>query len=210
MSGGANGLNDAFEAACTPGTVTGNANQIIAEDGVNNEDRMLGNANNSGGELNSGGDFVILKLADIVPSGNDLTIPWADRHNNSPGGSTTFLQIAVSFDNVTYTTLAYPSTTQTSGSPTWITNTVTLPVNTQYVRFDHDEAGANANDYYVDAVAYSFNDQSCNTAIDTDFDGIANYLDLDSDNDGITDNREAQGPIISITLRQRRRRRRNR
>jgi hypothetical protein len=144
-------------------------NALAAPDGVN-------------ALIHWGGDYIILDLEDVVPSGEELEFTWRKR----PGESgTASMVLSVSTDNNSYTSQTYPTTSST----TLTTSTVTLSADARYIRITKNNS-VSGSDFEVDAVSYS-NGNGCET--DNDKDGVADIDDIDDDNDGILDIIEGEG-----------------
>ncbi len=162
------GILDATEGFCTGAAVS------YTESGIINPNFALGKKDGAYA-LFQVNDSLTLDLGHTVPSGGDINVTLA--RNNNPGN----YNIEASTDNSnwavigtfsggtvgTLQTVTYASPTPTGGA--------------RYIRFIR-----NGGALQIDAVEYA-----C-TVRDTDGDAIPDFRDLDSDNDGIPDNIEAQ------------------
>ncbi len=179
-----NGLDDSVDPNCA---TSGSASWIFNESSVGNPFNALGSINGTNATFNDAADFIILDMGVTLPGGTTITVAATVglgnqiRLEQSTDGA--------NFSNtITFTNLA--TTYTTSGGARYIR--VTSPT-------------ANAS---LDALTHASSNQCAGTGTaatltNTDGDALANYLDLDSDNDGLTDNREAQpsaGFIVITSL----------
>ncbi|WP_421898536.1 discoidin domain-containing protein [Marinoscillum sp.] len=190
-----NGLNDAHDPACdgNPITINGNATSQT-NTGVTNADNAVGAPDGVYATTNNAGDQLNLYLGQSVPSSTTVYINMS----RDTGTGNLDMTISRSADGVTYdggqTVTINQNTTATDYS-------YVLPANSSYIRIQ--PAGATVRRIYH--ISYSFsqaNPCSGGSALnppDTDADGIDNYRDLDSDNDGIVDTYEAGGTTNTST-----------
>jgi hypothetical protein len=127
------------------GTCSGNA-VSQTNTNVNNANRALGAANNSGAELHDNGDILILDLTngDLLTSGGNITIYWR-RTNSNPN-----ITVSTS-DGSTWTTIGSYTGSDFAAVNTWTSRNITLTANTRYVRF----ASNNNENVQVDAVSFN-------------------------------------------------------
>ena len=174
------GLLDKDEKACTP-IDAGPATGILLNTNVTNADDILDSNNGNGAQFDSLGDKFIIDLGSAVPAGtvlkidasasntNDKTITI--EQSNNDGSSTShikfFTKESTSNENIDYI----------------------LSKDTQYIKISMTADGGGV--LYLNYLEIQPYDEC--VAIDTDGDGLPNHIDLDSDNDGITDVIEAGG-----------------
>ncbi len=188
-----NGLADAYDPACDglsiPTAATGGTDAGTTGT-VTNSANIIDNDNGTFGILDNNSAIMDVQLAGPVPVGNVITIRGRrDDNNNS-----TF-SISQSTDDGTYTnTVGYTGT----NTITDYTYTVTGS-DASYIRIDR----TNNRDTRIYHISYTYLATApCSggiaiTPTDTDSDGFDNYLDIDSDNDGIVDTWEAGGTADS-------------
>jgi hypothetical protein len=171
------GIPDYLEIApCPIGqtlvTTAGNADAVVGSNLVTNPNNSLGAPNTTEvtyqGNNNSRVD---LDLTDVLPAGTTLAITW---RKISGGGNAEFDLYWGSSATGPWTFFQNIATNSTS----LITTNVTIPNAAQFFRIERDRRIP-----ALDAVAYSF--IACTP--DFDMDGIPDGVDLDSDNDGISD-----------------------
>ncbi len=175
------GLDNSFDPVCQE-TIVGNADAVTLDNGVDNSSNAIGNDNSTFAELR-GGDDMVLDLTDLVPSGSTIQIFVSGNDANTETGDIEQSTDALGTILTNLSTLSFNSDVATAVN-------YTLTADTRYLRF------SNASDRYrVYSVYYSFNSTSAcanplGTPIalsDIDSDGTPDYLDSDSDNDGVTD-----------------------
>ncbi|TMM28583.1 T9SS type A sorting domain-containing protein [Polaribacter aestuariivivens] len=156
---------------------------LTSQSGIVNSGNLTGEPDDNSGEVNTNGNVFVLDFGSVFPAGTQYEITWKRR----VGATGTAIPIInESTDNTTYTrNLDAPTSTQ---SDNFQTDIVTSNVAFRYIQITK-QTDPSITDFEVDAIGI-LNTTSCNN--DSDGDGIANYLDLDSDNDGIPDNIEAQ------------------
>ena len=101
-------------------------------------------------------------------------------------------------DNTNWTTIPGTNATQAQAALTGVelsSSSRIFPLTANDTQYDSYRlrwlsGGQIIWDCYINEI--TFTEGACNAAPDTDGDGIPNYLDIDSDNDGIIDNYEAQ------------------
>ncbi|ARV14447.1 T9SS type A sorting domain-containing protein [Polaribacter sp. SA4-12] len=159
---------------------TGTASGIADYSSVGNPQNAINGNNNQRASLNSVNDYLIVDLGYIIP--NNIVISIRAKSNNSPNHE---MSVEQSLDGVTFSNLQ----NDTFGNNTEVAKTYTLVGTSRFIRIKlsvDDGAGS----LQIDNVTYAaFTLVDCQ---DTDSDGIPDSLDIDSDNDGIIDNREAQ------------------
>ena len=194
----ANGFEDSVDPSCdgVPINNNGFATSVFSESGVNGANpssNALGESTDDlvYAEIDAVGDNIVFYLGRTVSSGTTITIRM-DR--NGGGGQTGTADIEESADGTTFIVAAQnEAIANTPGDYTY-----TLTNNADYIRITHASETAGGLDTYIIELSYTYttaNPCSGGSAIvlvDTDSDGINNHQDLDSDNDGITDNVEAQ------------------
>ncbi len=191
-----NGLEDAHDPGCvnvTGGTFSGNATAVFSETGlVLAGTNATGAADATGTFLDDDTDELILDFGTTILSGQNLTVV-NQTFSGATNGQFIFDQ---STDGTNFTNAQLQNTTSIGS----FTNaTYTLAADAQYlrVRLNVDPG----NFHGIDAVTYNYTIAGGNpcavtgvavTPPDADSDGIPNHQDIDSDNDGIVDNIEAQ------------------
>jgi len=159
------GILDTIELSCT-----GTADSFTAN-GIANPGNALGARDDNRATMGIGDSFV-LDLTNTVDAGEDIFITLA--RNNNAGNYT----IQASADGSSFTDIGTYSSgiVDVAGTVTY-----TAPVGgARYIRFIRNGGGL-----HIYSIEYS-------CILDADGDGIANQLDLDSDNDSIPDNVEGQ------------------
>jgi len=142
---------------------------------------------NNGIALNAVGEYIIVDLGSIIPAGVDVVFTlW--RNGNANNRVLRFAQLPD--DNVNLGGGTNPQTIERNdiaGGASVTSFTYTLTENTRYIQSEMTiRLGGRIE--IVEATIQAFT--NCQ---DTDGDGVADYLDLDSDNDGIPDIIEAGG-----------------
>lgn len=187
-----NGLEDDYDPGCvniTGGTFSGNATAVFSENGLTNAGtNATGVADDTGTFLDSSTDFLVIDFGTTIIADQDVTI--------RVGATTTGGQLTIdqSTDGTNFSNIRTLPTTAA-----WVNNTYTLSADAQYirVRLSVDPGGFHG----IDAMSYNYTVAGGNpcgvtgtelATTDTDSDNVPNHQDLDSDNDGITDNVEAQ------------------
>jgi len=194
------GLLDGLEC---PGTAIpqGNANGVVDFNSVNNPSNAIGNAGGRA-NINNTGDFLVIDLGYIIPSGTKIFIDSRRGSNAGDyrmqigqslsytvGGSNTFTNNKTDDGTVDYKWTPWPNTSPTPE----IKHEYVLVGDARYIEITM-ETDAGAGNIQIDNVYYEpFTLADCQ---DSDLDGISDYLDLDSDNDGIIDRVEAQTTIL--------------
>lgn len=190
-----NGLHDPYDDACI-GLQAGNATAVFSENSVTTSANTTGAPDNTRSQMNNVADFLVMDLGLLIPVGQTVTI---DSRNVTSAHQMGVEQSADGTNfgtevNYTFTTIGTDQNqvyTVTGSAARYFRITMSV-----------DAGGGNIE---VDALSYSFTICAVGTAItppNTDSDSYANYLDLDSDQDGIPDNREAQteGAYIAPVL----------
>lgn len=189
----ANGLDDAYDANCTGAgsSASGNATAVFSSANFVNTGNAVGAINFGASTSVTIGATLVMDLGVVVPAGEDISISVGT--SNTAGIVTSIEQSA---DGSTF-----PSPNQqyylTATPGFFETITYTLTADSRYIRFTFAE-NPNAGTIFIDALVYNYNITACAVAAalaaqDTDSDTVADYLDLDSDNDGIVDVTEAGG-----------------
>jgi len=183
-----NGFEDAYDPSCDGTTVVTSVNaDSQTNSGVTNANNALGAIDANYAELRNN-DILTLHLSTVVTSGNTIVIRLSDPNGGS-NGAANIEQSAngTSFSN----TYAYSAT---ANAPSTEDINYVLTADAQYIRITRTN-----NRVAVYGVDYSYSTVACGgtigtalTTTDTDSDGYDDYLDLDSDNDGIVDNVESQ------------------
>lgn len=212
------GYNDVLDAAievCTFSsnniTVTGNGVSVSTNTGIINPNNAIANPDGTVAELADDTDVLGLDFGQSIPSGAVVNIHWRATTN----GNAANLGVRISLVNPGVYSNQTPTPLSTA-SATIGTSTITTTVASRFIEiFD-----AGADGFQIDAISWSFSKtlttKSCVTNAGTplivtgadtngdgvpnsyptdDFDGdrILNFLDLDSDNDGVADVVETAG-----------------
>ncbi len=187
-----NGLHDAFDPACTGAgsSGSGNATAVFSSANFTNTGNITGASDFNATTSTTVGATIVANLGATVPGGQDITIVIGNL------GTELITTIEQSTDGTTYVNSNIQS--YVAGNPGFYeTITYTLIADAQYIRFTLS-SNPNAGTVFIDALSYNYNITACAAASalsipDTDSDGVDNYLDLDSDDDGIVDVFEAGG-----------------
>lgn len=180
-----NGLADPYDPACDGTVYSGNATAVYAENSVGNSANAVGGSNNTQATMNNTGDYLVIDMGTTIPVGQFISIEAQVSNNfhvmgvEPSANGTTFGTEATFTFNATGTDEI--KNYQVAGSPA------------RYLRLSMN-TDAGSGSVQIDALSYNYTICSGGVALsvtDSDGDGFPNYLDLDSDNDGITDNREA-------------------
>ena len=123
----------------------GNAISVISETGVNNSAYALGSSDGDCAQLGSNGDQLVLDLTggSLILSGETVDIIW--RRASGTNGDPINL-VEISSDNSNWTSI----NTYTVSSLTFVTQSITLTINSRYIRF------TNSNNYNLDLDAVTF------------------------------------------------------
>jgi len=154
----------------------GNADLVVSNSGVNNPTQALGVADTDGAELFENGDVFVLDLTDIIPTGSNYTISWAERGGES---GTASMILEESIDGVNWITHPTPPTTN---STSFVNAVITANSTARYIRISKDNPPS-STDFLINSVTYNVN--TC--IADSDNDGISDDVDIDDDNDGVLD-----------------------
>ncbi|MBV6644105.1 MAG: hypothetical protein KI790_01570 [Cyclobacteriaceae bacterium] len=184
-----NGLADSADPACDGASGSGNAT-AQTNTGATNPANAIGNTPGTFAEI-ANSAVLTLDMGEVVPSGNTIVLSL----NDGAAGINAIADVSQSEDGTSFTNVQrYTATTGVDTAPIGPENfNYVLTSDARYIRLT-EASGAN-RPVDVHLLSFSYTNCSGGTAVtisDTDADGIANHLDLDSDNDGITDNREAQ------------------
>ncbi|WP_422359043.1 T9SS type A sorting domain-containing protein [Reichenbachiella sp.] len=180
-----NGMEDSVDELCdgNPIVTSYYAVTLFENNGMDDTDNALGEPDGTYAFTNANGEYMTVQFGRTIPNGTDVLFNLAINGNFN-------FTTSQSTDGTVFTNAVQQSAT---GLTTPTDYTYTLNADADYIRFQAD-GGTERQLYHI---YYNVTSGPCfgGTAItlpDSDSDGIANHLDLDSDNDGITDNREAQ------------------
>ncbi len=141
---------------------------------------------NNGITLNAIGEYIVVDLGSIIPSGVDVVFTlW---RNNVTNKTLRFAQLpsaAVSLGGGTNPQTI--SATSIAGGSSVTSFTYSLDADTRYIQVEMTVRDGGRIEI-VEATIQAYRE-----CVDTDGDGIEDYIDLDSDNDGIPDIIEAGG-----------------
>ncbi|WP_273567703.1 GEVED domain-containing protein [Maribacter halichondriae] len=151
------------------------ATAVITDNSVGNETNALGSNDNTTASFNDNSDELVLEMASLVNSGDKATV-------NGPEGHVFNVWISSSSTGP-WTSL---------GSNT-LDYTFTSPIDWQYIRLMR-ATGSNQRISYIEAEK-SISLFTCEA--DYDGDSIPDFMDLDDDNDGITDCVESSDQVSS-------------
>jgi large repetitive protein len=188
-----NGLDDAYDGDCTGAgsSGSGNATAVFSSANFTNPGNATGASNFTSATSTTRGATIVMNMGASIPSGQDITITIA----TSAAGDGSVILIEQSTDGTDFST---PNQQYfITSTPGFYENITYKPtIDAQYLRFTISERPGGT--FFLDALSYNYNIAACAAAADlvalnTDGDGVANYLDLDSDNDGIVDIIEAGG-----------------
>lgn len=184
-----NGLADQYDPACTGGNVTGRGDASAGTSGsITNAARAYDNNAGNYSVLNDNGSTQDIELQDIVYAGVTLSVNLGSNTLLSNASGTIYQSV----DDVTY--INPQNYTVFSTTSTTVNYTLTETAN--YIRIVKTNASGSP-DTRVYIINYTYNlctgtTGTAPTLPDTDADGVPNYLDIDSDNDGIPDLIETQ------------------
>ena len=182
------GLDDAFDLTCdaTPTTVAGNGALVESQSGALNPNNILGAPDGANARLNQTNEFIVVLLEDEVAVGQTITV-------NATSFRNTVLGIAQSvngqdFTNAqSYTNLnAAPETFVVAGEPARYIG----------VAMTQDDNGLLSDgNIDIDAISYNYTIDNCAgfvagspvSPVDTDGDGTPDFLDTDSNDNGVLD-----------------------
>ncbi|MEL6559411.1 MAG: T9SS type A sorting domain-containing protein [Bacteroidota bacterium] len=186
-----NGLNDVNDTDCFLLT-NANATDETTGNGTN-PDNAVGSDLVSFAQVTLA-EFIILDLGFDVPSGSTIDITM----NDAVGLVNATADVFQSVTGVVGTFTNQQLYTATTGADQGTGPEVFSYVLSGNARFIAIQEASNSNTP-VNIHGLTFDADFCSgvtgvaiTLLDTDTDGVDNHLDLDSDNDGISDNREAQ------------------
>lgn len=189
-----NGIDDSIDAACV-GTISGNA-ASQTNNGATNPDNALGVPDDTYATISlfANNETMTLTLDNVIPSGTAITI---SARNFDEGGNGSSFSVTQSTDGAIFSnTQNYTTTVETVAGEDFTYTTTIADV--QVIRITQTDAD---DDMGLDGVAYTIPGCPAATEVvipDTDADGVDNHLDLDSDNDGISDNRESQNSVSYV------------
>ncbi|WP_420581730.1 T9SS type A sorting domain-containing protein [Reichenbachiella sp.] len=180
-----NGMEDSVDELCdgNPIVTPYYAATLFENNGMDDTDNALGAPDGTYAFTNANGEYITVQFGRTIPNGTDVIF------NLAIDGNFNFTT-SQSTDGTNFTNAVQQSAT---GLTTPTDYTYTLNADADYIRFQAD-GGTERQLYHI---YYNVTTGPCFggtpiTIPDTDSDGVPNHLDLDSDNDGITDNREAQ------------------
>lgn len=186
-----NGIDDNYDIACDGSTINDYAKTIASTSGALNNPSNAADSDPNSYCVIKDGAYITLDLGLIISSGTTITVNLATNNNN---GGTSTGTITQSADNSTFTNSQVWS--YTTHPTNGIATSYTLSGDARYIRVSRAAYSDKNGRLYM--INYSIT--TCNgtmgTAIanpNTDGDGLSNFLDLDSDNDGIPDVVEAGG-----------------
>jgi len=191
-----NGLHDPYDPDCDGITTVNGSGVATINNGATNPGNAVDGNTSTGADLRNN-DWLIIDLTGggTIPSGATITITAME---GDAGGNNDELRVAET-NNTDGTGLTDVYTNYVLSAGVNVPETVT-PFNlSQAVRYIYVSQAANGENPYVNHVAYSYTSVGgCSGGValtrrDTDGDGVSDYLDLDSDNDGIVDAIEAGG-----------------
>ena len=148
------------------------ASSVIVDDSVNNQNNALGNNDGNNARFNDEDDELVLEMSESINSGDSVTVNGEDGDD---------------FDIWVSSSATGPWTQV--GNNAQLDYTFTSPLDWLYIRFKSSDDNSDDNLSYVDA---SKTITTYNCSPDNDGDGIADYIDLDDDNDGIPDSEECE------------------
>ena len=161
--------------------------------------------------LNSTGDVLTLQMANTVNTGGTVRVYISNPSGNQANTNILFSSDGTTFTNLTASNIPAANTAMTAYSFVVPINTVAIRI----TRTDNDDINVHGLDYTIPASVSNTLSTTCVTSNgtpmiltgnDTDLDGIpnsyvfgnfdtdlqCNFVDIDSDDDGIVDNSEAQ------------------
>ncbi|MEN9441837.1 MAG: hypothetical protein RLZ33_1914, partial [Bacteroidota bacterium] len=167
--------------------------------------------------LNSTGDIATLQIANTITTGGTINLYISNPSGNLANTNVLFSSNGTTFTNTTASNIPAANTAMTMYSFVVPINTVAIRV----VRTDNDDINLHGLDYTIPASILNTLSTSCitsngtpliTTGADSDADGNpnsyvsgnsdadlqCNFIDIDSDNDGIVDNSEAQSTAVYI------------
>ncbi len=163
---------------------------LVSQSGVGNPNGILGAPDASFAEIHTNGDVITVDFQREFAAGTQYIITWRRRPGRAPGEVAQPI-ILESADNNSFTQLSVHPQSSVDGV---VIDTLTSENNFRYLRFTKQNTPS-VVDYQIDALGVI----SC--IRDTDLDGVLDYLDLDSDNDGIYDVVEAGHDMAHVNGR---------
>jgi hypothetical protein len=181
------GIVNNTERDCSSTTYIGTITSVNSETNITNSSNITGASDGSYARFEDATSTMVVQLDDELPYGSIINIVW--RAINTAGAGAE-VAVELSADNSSFDEheARYFRTNSTSAV------TITIPVTdtTEYIRLTQSYNQNDDYDFEIDAIYYSYTTTTCNDP-DTDGDGVLDYLDLDADNDGLTDLIEAGG-----------------
>ena len=179
------GILDTVECSSSPTVPAGSITAVLGTLSVTNISQITDGLNGNGARMNSVDDVMVIDLGVFVAAGTIIDIQ--SRATNTDDKELQIQQSDAS-GNFTSNIQTVNSAYDANGIVAFNTE-YTLATNARFLKFTMNIRVAGRID--IDHVAYrSHTSTSCTD--DFDGDGIANSLDIDADNDGIFDVREAQ------------------
>ncbi|WP_299667709.1 LamG-like jellyroll fold domain-containing protein [uncultured Polaribacter sp.] len=162
---------------------------VTSQTGIVDSANLTGVPDENFAQINTNGNIFVLDFGEQYPAGTQYQITWRKK----PGQTGTAIPVInESVDNATYTN--NPNAPQSNQTANFQTDIITSTSAFRYLQITKANPPS-VTDFEVDAIGI-LDTNNCNN--DVDGDGTSNYLDLDSDNDGIPDNIEAQTTINYI------------
>jgi len=179
------GITD-FTEARLGGSTTGNGGAVEDDFFVSNPDEILGEQDGNPSQYLGFGSYIVVELENTLSTGQNIEVGVG-----AQGGDVEFT-ISFSSDaiNFGFPTI-YPLSDGAIESPLFSVDVAS----TRYVRIEQTQG---PGQLFVDYIQYTFDNSLGGGSApfdlpDTDSDGILNFQDTDSDNDGIVDAFEAGG-----------------
>ncbi|MEH6407408.1 MAG: DUF11 domain-containing protein [Leeuwenhoekiella sp.] len=182
-----NGLSDMYDPYCIgSATITGYATALYSSSDVANPSRAIGAPNDLSAQLNNANDYVVLQMDGVIPSGTNIIV----RHNGFGSQDNNSIRIEQSMSGSDF-----KNAVSFTNNNSFQNSTYKLSTNAKFIKISKN--GSSNSDPGIDAISYSYSDP-CSGIVgvalpvpDTDGDGVYDYLDLDSDDDGCSDANEA-------------------
>ncbi len=186
-----NGLDDVYDPDCAgTGNITNVETGASASEGVatvNNPSRAVDTDNSNYAQIRGLGARLDIDMGTTLTNGTELSLRLSHNHASSGSSEITITQseFDASYTNAEVLTInANNSTTETL--------TYTLSGNARYLRIERTGGSRRARVYFISYSACAVTGIAIPNP-DTDSDGQLDYVDLDSDNDGIADLVEVGG-----------------
>lgn len=176
-----NGIEDTYDPECDGSAIVGYGASVESQSGTFNAGNALGDSPGSEAQLFGPGSEIVLELSHLVPSGSNIAV-----NLRADVGQTVDVSV---FGYTEYPT-GGGSGTGEAVDENGLQIDLTVTQNTRFVEISYDAGGG---ELLLSHVNYTFSGCSALSLPDSDSDGIPNFQDLDSDNDGIADVFEAGG-----------------